>query len=350
MRVFHNIFNKIISLENLVISWREFRIGKKDRKDKLIFERHLEDNLWSLCESLKNREYKHGPYSSFFVHDPKVRHIHKASVGDRVLHHAITKHLNPIFEPGFIYDSYSCRVNKGTHKGVGQFLRHARKVSDNFSRPCWVLKCDIKKFFANVDHEILLTILFRRVSDPDMRWLLKEVVSSFKSEFTVDPNKPKGLPIGNLTSQLFANVYLDELDQFMKHILKEKYYIRYADDFIVLHPQREHCIEIVESIRSFLETRLELKLHPNKIIIRKFAQGVDFLGYICFPNFRIPRLSTEKRIFSKIKGKVKLLRAGRLLRDSFYQAVQSYFGILDHANSYELGQELENQIFFWLGE
>jgi len=348
MRVFHNVFDKVIGLENLVTSWREFRIGKKHRRDTLLFERNLEDHLWELHGLLANRTYKHSGYSSFFVQDPKVRHIHKAAVRDRVLHHAIVKHLNPIFEPTFIHDSYSCRVGKGTHRGVAAFTRHARQVSRNWTQPCWVLKCDIKKFFASIDHKVLLDIVFGHVIDPDARWLINEVVSSFSSEFTVDSSNPKGLPIGNLTSQLFANVYLNELDQFVKHQLKEKHYIRYADDFVILHPQRDHCLDIIKPIDEFLRETLKLTLHPRKVTVRKFSQGIDFLGYVCFPRFVIPRDKTRDRIFHKIRDNILMYKRGQRTLESLGQSINSYLGILSHGNSFELQQELENQIFFWL--
>lgn len=344
------MFNSIISLENLFTSWREFRIGKKDKEDVMIFERHLEDNIWKLHESLRTKTYSHSPYTSFFVHDPKVRHIHKASVRDRVLHHAIMKILNPIFEPTFIGDSYSCRINKGSHRGVQRFISYARRVSKNFTQPCWVLKCDVKKFFASVDHGVLLEILFRCVHDGDTQWLLREVVSSFRSELSLDPRNPKGVPIGNLTSQLFANVYLNELDQFMKHGLKEHYYVRYADDFVILHTQRDHCFTLIKPIGKFLSDRLKLDLHPRKIVIRKFSQGVDFLGYICFPNVIIPRLKTEQRIFKKLKEKAKLVKDGLLPFDYFHQSVQSYLGVLSHGNTFRSQEDLKNNIFFWLNE
>lgn len=299
---------------------------------------------------LEDRTYKHSGYFSFFVQDPKVRHIHKASVRDRVLHHAIVKHLNPIFEPTFIYDSYSCRINKGTHRGIKAFTKHARQVSKNWTSTCWVLKCDIRKFFATIDHNVLLDILFRHIADPDTRWLLREVVSSFRSEFTVDPENPKGVPIGNLTSQLFANVYLNELDQFVKHQLKEKHYIRYADDFVILHPQRDHCLDIVKRITTFLKEFLKLELHPNKVTVRKFSQGVDFLGYVSFPHFVIPRNKTRNRVFNKIHDNILLYKRGQWTLESLNQSIHSYLGILSHSNSFDLQQELENQIFFWLTE
>jgi hypothetical protein len=186
------------------------------------------------------------------------------------------------------------------------------------------------------------------VRDPDVRWLLGGIISSFSSELTADAREPKGVPLGNLTSQLFANVYLNEFDQFMKHTLKARQYIRYADDFVVLHPQRERCLQMVTYIQTFLENRLKLALHPRKIIVRKFSQGVDFLGYVCFPHYRVPRLATEKRIYRKIRKKVELVGTGELAPESFRQTVHSYLGVLSHSNSFRLRQDLENQIFFWL--
>ncbi len=348
--VVHNLFNEITRIDNLITSWKEFRIGKKDRLDTIEFERNLEDNLWELNQELVDRTYKHSGYSSFFVQDPKLRHIHKALVRDRVLHHAIVKHINPIFEKTFIHDSYSCRKDKGTHRGVEQLIRYARIVSKNNTQPCWILKCDIRKFFASVDQKILIGMVFERIKGIHTRRLLEEVISSFSSDRTVDPSEPKGLPIGNLTSQLFANVYLNELDQFMKHGLHEKHYIRYADDFVILHPQREHCFEIQDLIKDFLKDRLKLELHPNKITVRKLSQGVDFLGYICFPHFILPRIKTEKRIFAKIYSKIKSYNQGSLSYESLDHTIHSYLGILSHSNSFILQQDLENQIFFRLNK
>ncbi|MDP3696524.1 MAG: reverse transcriptase/maturase family protein [Candidatus Taylorbacteria bacterium] len=348
--VVHNLFDEITRIDNLITSWKEFRISKKDRRDTIEFERNLEDNLWELHQKLADKTYRHSGYSSFFVQDPKLRHIHKALVRDRVLHHAIVKHINPIFEKTFIHDSYSCRKDKGTHRGVEQLIGYGRMVSKNNTRPCWILKCDIRKFFASVDQKILIDMVFERIRGIHTRRLLEEVISSFSSDRTVDSDEPKGLPIGNLTSQLFANVYLNELDQFMKHGLHEKHYIRYADDFVILHPQREHCFEIQDLIKDFLKERLKLELHPNKITVRKLGQGVDFLGYICFPNFVIPRIKTKNRTFNKIHKNILLYRRGRLGLESLNQSIYSYLGILSHSNSFELKQELENQIFFWLTE
>ncbi|MFH2232462.1 MAG: reverse transcriptase domain-containing protein [Patescibacteria group bacterium] len=173
------MFEQIISLENLLAAWREFRKGKRKKIDVQEFELHLEDNLFKLHKELFGLKYKHGGYRRFHIYDPKHRVIHKASVRDRVLHHAVNKVLYPIFDRSFIYDSYSCRIDKGTHKAVKRLEVFARKVSQNYTRTCWVLKCDIKKFFDSIDHAILFDLLERKITDPKTLWLLSEIIESY---------------------------------------------------------------------------------------------------------------------------------------------------------------------------
>ena len=226
----HDNYLNLISIENLFQAWNEFRVGKRKRADVQEFERHLEDNLFDLHFLLKTKGYKHGNYHSFYVQDPKRRHIHKAKVADRVIHHLLYTYLYKLYDNNFIYDSYSCRVDKGTHKGVKRLNNFVRKVSRNYTRDCFALKLDIKKFFASVDHRILLDLLKKKITDQDILWLLENVINSFHSDQRIG----KGIPLGNLTSQIFANIYMNELDQFIKHELKVEYYLRYADDFIIL--------------------------------------------------------------------------------------------------------------------
>lgn len=234
MKIYKNIFNQIISPENLLISWDEFKKGKRHKPDVLDFEWNLEDNIFKLHKELPEKIYRHSDYVSFFINDPKRRHIHKASVRDRVLHHAVFKTLNPVFEPSFIHTSFSCRINKGTHKGIIALSKMLNKVSKNNTDKCFVLKCDIKKFFDTVNQKILNEIISKRIKDKDTLWLLDRIIEGYSTKFSTSLNK-KGIPIGNLTSQLFANVYMNELDQFVKHDLKVKHYVRYTDDFVVVH-------------------------------------------------------------------------------------------------------------------
>ena len=325
-----NDYNNIISTENLFEAWIEFRKGKRKRPDVQRFERHLEDNLFDLHSKLRNKSYKHGSYQSFYVQDPKQRHIHKASVKDRVVHHLLYNYLYKLFDSTFIYDSYSCRLDKGTHNGIDRLEVFTRKVSKNYTRPCWGLKLDIRKFFASVDHQILLKLLKNKVKDKNIIWLLSEVIESFHTE------QGRGMPLGNLTSQVFANIYLNELDQFVKHNLKVRYYIRYADDFIFLSINRIKLVKLINPLEQFLKEKLKLDLHPNKIVVRKLDWGIDFLGYIVLPHYRLPRAKTRRRIFIKLKEKIS--------KDTFEQSFQSYLGYLSHANSYSLTLKLRNQI------
>lgn len=335
---------KFISIDNLFQAWAEFRKGKGKRKDVRVFERNLEDNLFSLYQNLRDKSYRHGGYKSFYVQDPKQRHIHKAEVKDRVIHHLLYKFLYWLFNPVFIYDSYSCRLGKGTHKGVDKLVKLLRKASKNNTRMVWALKCDIKKFFHTVDHGILTNLLQKRVKDKNILRLLTEVIDSFHSEF----ERGKGIPLGNLTSQIFANIYLDELDQFVKHRLKAKYYLRYTNDFLILNPDREELFKYVDILKQFLKDNLQLELHPKKIIIRKHTQGIDFLGYIIFPYYRLPRTKTKRRMIKRLKMKIAELRTGRISEESFIQTTQSYLGFLSHTNSYYLAQRIKNQVWFWL--
>ncbi|MBU1091660.1 reverse transcriptase/maturase family protein [Patescibacteria group bacterium] len=347
MKIYTNIFEKIISLENLFSAWEEFKKDKQKKLDVQEFELHLEQNIFQLYRELKNRTYKHGPYTSFYVHDPKLRHIHKADVKDRVLHHAIFQILNPIFESTFISESFSCRVNKGTHKGVRYVEKIIRKVSKNHTKTCFILKCDIKKFFDSVDHDVLLKILGKTVKDKDATRLLEDIVESFVSERSTLFNR-SGIPLGNLTSQLFANVYMNELDQFIKHDLKIKYYARYTDDFVVISEDEVYLQKLVQTIDFFLTQRLNLKMHPQKVSIQKSYRGVDFLGYIVLPHHKLVRAKTRKRMFRKVKEQTIQYKNEKRNRNTLNQSLQSYLGVLSHANTHQLSQDLKNKYWFWM--
>jgi retron-type reverse transcriptase len=312
-----------------------------------VFERNLEENIFELHRDLKTKKYKHGAYSGFWIRDPKPRHIYKATVRDRVLHHAIFNILNPIFEPTFIAQSFSCRIGKGTHKGINALKQNANKISRNGHKNIFALKCDIKKFFNSVDHDVLLKILGEKIKDADATWLLSEIVRSFISK---DANvfEHKGLPIGNLTSQLFANVYMNEFDQFMKHEVRAKHYLRYTDDFVIISDNKGYLEKLIPQVGQFLKEKLGLSLHPNKVTIRKFHQGIDFLGYVVLPYYQQLRTKTKKRIFKKIFRRVLEQKQCLISAKTLEQSLQSYLGVLGHADSYKLSQELKNQFWFWL--
>ena len=320
-------FEEIISLDNLLLAWQEFVKGKKSKPDVQEFSLRLFDNILALHNSLANKSYRHGGYKSFYINDPKRRHIHKASVRDRLLHHAVYRILYPFFERIFIPDSYSCRLNKGIHRALNRFRNFAFAESKNHTRTCWVLKIDIKKFFASIDHEILSRILSGYIKDNDVRWLLREIIESFNST----TGARVGLPLGNLTSQLFANIYLNPFDQWVKHNLKVKHYLRYADDMVFLSADKQFLINILSEIKNFLQDNLKLNVHPDKIIIKTIASGVDFLGWLHFPAHRILRKSTKRRMFSRIKISPN------------NQTLQSYLGLLSHGDTFKLQTELRKQ-------
>ena len=184
MKIYKNIFRSIISVENLFCAWDVFKGDKRNKPDVAMLERNIEAHIFRLHRDLRSKSYRHGPYKGFWIHDPKLRRIHKATVRDRVLHHAIFRALNLIFEPTFIQTSFSCRISKGTHKGMKKVARMLGSVSKNNTKPCFALKCDIKKFFDSVDHATLLSMLGRRIKDESTMWLLQEIVESYSSAFT----------------------------------------------------------------------------------------------------------------------------------------------------------------------
>lgn len=328
-------YTDLVSPENLFIAFDEFKRGKRKKEDVMSFERNLELNIFELSQQLFSKSYQHHTYATFTIWDPKYRIISKAEVRDRVVHHVLYNYLYSIFDKTFIFHSYSSRLTKGTHIGVKNFHKKTRKVSENFSKPCYALKCDIKKFFASINHSILMSLLKKKVVDPDILWLINNVIQSYSNT----PNT--GLPLGNVTSQLFANVYLNQLDRFIKHDLHIKYYFRYADDFVILNQSKDYLKKLIDLIDEFLQTELKLRLHPQKVFIRKLKQGIDFLGYVCLPHCRTIRTKTKRRMFKKFDQRQNEMFAGERTSESFNQTLQSYLGLLKHANSRGLVRKLE---------
>lgn len=348
MKIFNNFYDLIISPESLFVAWKRFSRDKRKKKDVSRFEWNLERNIFVLHRELKKKTYRHGPYESFYITDPKQRHIHKATVRDRVLHHSIVRVLTPLFEPTLIPASFSCRIGKGTHKGVCAVENMTRKVSKNYTRDCFGLKCDVKKFFDSVDHRTLVSILAGKIKDENVMWLLEEIIGSFSSDrSTVFGDK--GLPIGNLTSQLFANVYMNEFDHFIKHELKVKYYARYTDDFVILSEDKNYLLKLLPAICEFLDNKLLLELHPKKISIRNLHNGIDFLGYVIFPHHRLLRTKTQRRIEMGLCKQLKEQEIGIIRYEQVAQSLHSYLGVLTHANAYKFSQKLKNDFWLWTG-
>ena len=331
------------------------------------FERHLEDNLFTLYDNLSSGAYCHGPYHTFHIYDPKHRIISKATVRDRVVHHLVFKELYRIFNPSFIFHSYSSRESKGTHLAVRNLARALRAVSKNYTHPCFALKCDIRRFFDSVPHGKLMSIIQNKTKDSRFLRLTEDILGSF----SIKPNcfgggikgishhpQPlprsgrgqalgqegiaKGLPIGNVTSQIFANIYLNELDQFVKHGLKVKHYFRYADDFVIVHENKDYLADILAKIDQFLQTELILQLHPRKVEIRPLSQGIDFLGYVILPHHIVLRTKTKWRMFRKLRQKYGVWEIGLIDEMGFGQTMQSYLGMLKHCDGYDLENILKN--------
>jgi RNA-directed DNA polymerase len=322
--MYEESYQEMITVESLLVAWQEFLRGKQERRDVAVFQARLMDNLLSVYAELQSQTYRHGGYQAFNISDPKPRNIHKATVRDRLVHHLIYRQLYAFFDRLFIFDSYSCRVDKGVHRALYRFNAFSRKVSRNNTRTCWVLKCDVRKFFASIDHAILKDALRRRISDVQLHCLLDTVIDSFHTE-----GQPgRGLPLGNLTSQLFVNIYMDELDQFMKRSLKAKYYLRYADDFVIMSPEREWLESILLEIERFLHEKLRLQLHPGKVFIKTVASGVDFLGWVHFPTHRVLRTTTKRRMLANLRKKPKP------------ESVTSYMGLLKHGNTWKLQSDI----------
>lgn len=325
-------FLEITSLENLFLAWQEFKKGKRSKPDVQEFELHLEDNIFRIFEELQSGRPREIIYRQFHIIDPKPRIINKTLVSERLIHQAIYQVLMPLFDKTFVFDSYSCRKKKGTHKAFERLVKIARKQSNNYSGCCWALKCDIRKFFHSVDHLILIELLRTRISDEKLLNLLEEIIESFNY------SPEKGMPLGNLTSQLFANVYLDPLDKFIKHKLGVKYYLRYADDFILLSQEKKLLEDYLLKIKSYLMENLKLNIHPDKVLFRKLRWGLDFVGYEAHEKFTLPRGKTVKRMSAKLE-RVKSENPVKL-----NESLQSYLGYLKHVDSIQLSERIKRVV------
>lgn len=351
MRAARNLFPQVCAFENLYRAFRRARRGKRDREEVAAFEYDLEDNLLKLQAELQTSTYRPGPYRNFWVHEPKRRKISAAPFRDRVVHHALCQVIEPIFERTFIHDSYACRVKKGTHRAVDRCQAFARRYR-------YVLKADIQKFFPSIDHDILLGLLGKRLADPMVMELVRQILKSgegvlaeeyvmqwFPGDDFLARFRPRGLPIGNLTSQFWANVYLDRLDHFVKRHLKCRAYLRYVDDFLLLSDDKAQLHRWKEEIKAFLGC-LRLTLHDRKSVVFPVSEGIDFLGYRIFPTIRRMRRVTVRRFTRRLRRLRESHRAGRISIQQVSQSVQSWVAHCHHAQSYRLRSAILSQIPF----
>ncbi len=334
MKKHGNIFSKIYQYETLYNAYNNARKGKRYKKEILIFGYHLEKNILQLQKEIKEKSYRHGKYKKFTVYDSKKREIKVASFKDRVVHRAVHDILEPLFNDSFIHNSYACRKNKGIYRAIIKLEAYLQNPKNKY-----YLQCDISKYFISIDHKILLSLVEKKIKDPNMLWLVEEIIDSYEE----DGERGKGIPIGNLTSQLFANIYLNELDQQVKHKIKQKHYIRYMDDFIFLGEKKELKI-LLRDVKLFLKKELRLTLHPAKIFLSPKEKGVDFLGYVIFNNYRLLRKKTVKRLKRKIKKNYSLLKRKKMDEKVFYRSIKSFIAYAKHGRSWKLVQKINKYI------
>ena len=329
MKTYKNLYNRIYAFENLYQAYKQAKKGKRYREDVLRFSENLENNLLDLQKELMNQTYMHGNYRQFIISDAKKRLIKAAPFRDRLVHHAICNVIEPIFDKSFIYHSYACRKGKGTHKAINTLQNKLKNMGN-----VYCLQCDISKYFASIDHNVLLSLLSKKVADKKVMNLLKIIIESDYDIINYKGNKA-GIPIGNLTSQLFANIYLDRLDQFIKHDLKEKHYIRYMDDFLIVHKSKDHLHLVKENIKNFVEDVLYLLLHPKKAIVFPVANdGVNFLGFRVFDTHKLLRKSTVKRFIQRFKV---------LSEEQFEKGIVSWCSYAKSGNSFNLRRSISLQ-------
>lgn len=337
-------------MENLLSAYQKARKGKSKKTSVIQFEKNLDIELIKLQHQLRTFFYTPHPLRRFIVRDPKTRVIHASAFRDRVVHHALMNIIAPIFEKSFILDSYASQINKGTHVAVQRFEYFQRKVSRNGKRvriggggnsnsvEGYVLKADIKHYFDTVDHDVLLSIIKRKIKDGKVMWLIRKILNNFEGN---DLNK--GMPLGNYTSQFFANVYLNELDHFVKHDLKVKYYIRYVDDFVILHSNRKVLEYYQDRINHYLQF-LKLELHPDKSKIIPLKSGIVFLGYKIFYKYKRLRKRNFRAFENKFSKKLELYRKGEITKEYLEESLQGWFGYAKWANTYKLRTKILDKI------
>lgn len=347
-KTYNNLYPEIYSFENLHAAYLRARRGKRDRIEVQRFELDLEGNLIQLQNELIWGEYRTGAYRKFIVTEPKERIVAALPFRDRVVQHAIVGVIEPIWERRFIADSYACRPGKGTHKGADRAQAMLRKVKREHGH-VFVLKADISKFFYSIDHGAIKSLVRRRIACKRTLSLIDNIIDSTAT--LGDPN-PVGLPIGNLTSQLFANIYLHELDEFVKHGLREKLYMRYMDDFCVVHHDKDHLHRARALIEQFLWQRLRLKTNAKTQVFPvgvRHGRAMDFLGYRIWTTHRRIRKSSISRISRTLRKMRRLYSLGKVSMEKIGESVKSWIAHASHAESYGLRKKLLGSFAFVRG-
>lgn len=355
---------KLISYLELYEAYLECRVHKRNTINALSFELDLETNLLDLLNDINNRTYVIGRSVSFIVNKPVKREIFAADFRDRIVHHLVINKINWIFEKMFIRDSYSCRKNKGTSYAINRLTHFMRSCSQNYSSPCYVLRLDIQGFFMHINRELLWfkvkktieenynkldkdTILYLCKliieNNPTINCLIKGSKSEWKglpkNKSLFHSNKGCGLPIGNLTSQVFANLYLNDFDHFAKKTLGLRYYGRYVDDFFVIHSDKSFLKELIPKFRNFLAGKLGLTLHPNKVYLQSVEKGILYLGVWIYPYNKTVHSRNVENLRLNLISWNKCVEGKKPTRDEvekFLSSINSYFGYLRTYNSYKL--------------
>lgn len=325
---YRDLWKKLCSFKNVELAFRRARKHKTLKPYVFEFEKDLSLNLSLLQTELLLHCYRPRPLQTFIIRDPKTRKISKSDFRDRIIHHALCNIIEPLFEKSFIYDSYANRKRKGTLKAIKRFEFFSRKVSHNHTRKIYVLKADVRHYFETVDQAILLSILQKKIKDPRLLWLIKIILSNYHAAIG------KGMPLGNLTSQFFANVYLNELDRFVKQQLKAKYYLRYVDDFIIIHPSLKMLEEYQSKIDIFLREKLALELHPDKSKIILLSRGVEFLGFKKFLHHKLIKKKNMLHFYQK-SDEIYLRYNDKVIDyDSVYAFMEGWIAYARNANTY----------------
>ncbi len=321
-----NLYEKVISFDNLLLAYRKARKGTRLNNENARFSFHLETELLQLQTDLATETYQPQPYRYFTTYDPKTRTISIAAFVDRVVHHAIVKIIEPIFEPTFIDQSYATRKNKGTHKAIDQAQRYLQANT-------WFLKSDIQKYFDSIVHAKLLELIRQKIKDPQLMRLISKILNNAGTT-------GKGLPIGNLTSQFFANIYLNRFDHFVKQTLKCKYYLRYMDDFVIFDNDKEVLKLKLKLIVKYLTEELQLELKPTATLINQQSNGLGFLGMRIFPSIIRVRTANLRRISRRIMIKKHEYETGETEIDVYEQSLNSYWAFLSYHGNIGLRKKI----------
>jgi len=327
MRTFGNLYGRICSFENLLVASRKAERGKRARPDVYEFNRRLEENLTCLKRELERETWEPGPYREFYVQEAKRRLISAAPYRDRVVHHALCNVIEPLFDRTFIFDSYACRKGKGTHAAADRYTEFSRRAR-------YALKCDISRYFASIRHDVLFGQLARKIADRKALWLCEQIIRSRGDEGLLWPSGC-GIPIGNQTSQFFANVYLNGFDHWMKENVGCRFYIRYVDDFLVLSNDKKWLHSLIPRIEEKLGGAA-LVLHPRKRTVAPVTEGCDFMGYRIWPSHRRLRAANGYRFQRRLKAMGKDYRSGETSLQEVNARIMSWIGHASHADTWRL--------------